>query len=62
VWLRRPVVGRAPHPERRVRRLGVVVIEPATQLRQDGFGVPELGSDRKLPRQVDTATLDSGGT
>src|SRR5439155_21657768 len=33
----------APHPERGVRRLGVVVVDPAAELGQDRLRIPQLG-------------------
>src|SRR5262245_48638912 len=37
----RGLLGRASHTERRVGRLGVVVIDPASELRQDRLGILE---------------------
>jgi hypothetical protein len=33
----------APHPERRVRRPGVVATDPAPRLCEDGLGAAEVG-------------------
>src|SRR6266581_5184602 len=39
----RSILLRAAHPERRVRRQGVVVVEPATELREYRLRVAQLG-------------------
>src|SRR5215831_4174400 len=54
----RAIVVWAPHPERRVRRLGVVVREPATNLGQHRFGIPQLGAVHVVPDGTPIASIE----
>ena len=50
----RPVVGRAPHAERQMGRLAVVVVEPVAELADD-LAEPEQTEVAVAPQQLDVA-------
>ncbi len=38
----RPILGRAPHAERRVGRPGIVILDSLRQLQEHGFRIPQV--------------------